>query len=423
VVKKALKFLSFYVAGHCRPTIFGKISMGLEDRVALIARAIGGWMKLGVRASGVGEGALSAVKLGGGTLGLKLLRATLSAILIMVSFGCGDVFSATASQGGVRILSDNLFGVDFVDGKHGWVSGYYGTILRTEDGGSTWILSRITNNAHKQELVRRVSFVDSAKGWAVGHRGSVFHTVDGGVTWEVQYEQPGIYLRDVEFVDDQNGWVVGNEGTILHTQDGGGTWVKQKLTGYKGRDVPRINGIATIDRKRAVLVGEFGVVAVTQDGGNLWQLAPSGTKVTLTSVAASDPAKGLRVVAVGLDGVALEIHVDDSSPFAKIERLETNTDEALFDISLGSAGSGYAVGRFTLLRLSSDGFKAQPAGSDVGLPFAWFGGVDALPDGSAWAVGISGLVIRVNDPQSNFDVMLRLGKSTNISTSSARKEP
>jgi photosystem II stability/assembly factor-like uncharacterized protein len=180
-----------------------------------------------------------------------------------------------------RIWPDNLFGVDFVDPETGWISGYAGTILKTVDGGDSWDLIYIGRN----ELIRRIRFVDADYGWAVGHRGSIFKSVDGGLSWQIKHSEAGIYLRDVDFVDRQTGWVVGHDGKILHTKDGGETWSGQQLSGYKGRDIPRLHGVDAIDEDTAILVGEFGVIGRTYDAGATWTLVPNRSKTTLLAVA------------------------------------------------------------------------------------------------------------------------------------------
>ena len=42
------------------------------------------------------------------------------------------------TDGRVRFVPDNLFAVDFVSDSVGWAGGYYGTLLKTEDGGGHW---------------------------------------------------------------------------------------------------------------------------------------------------------------------------------------------------------------------------------------------------------------------------------------------
>eukprot|EP00657_Telonema_sp_P-1_P011465 TRINITY_DN6599_c0_g1_i1.p1 TRINITY_DN6599_c0_g1~~TRINITY_DN6599_c0_g1_i1.p1 ORF type:complete len:118 (+),score=15.64 TRINITY_DN6599_c0_g1_i1:117-470(+) len=76
------------------------------------------------------------------------------------------------------------------------------------------------------------------------------------------------YLRDIAFADKNNGWAVGHGSTIWHTADGGKIWTKQTLTGFEGRDLPRLHGVVAKDANNAILVGEFGTIAYTENGVN-----------------------------------------------------------------------------------------------------------------------------------------------------------
>jgi len=51
---------------------------------------------------------------------------------------------------------------------------------------------------------------------AVGVNGTILHTEDGGSTWKQQNSGTGEALDGVVFVSPQSGWAVGGNGTILH---------------------------------------------------------------------------------------------------------------------------------------------------------------------------------------------------------------
>ncbi|MCW9094671.1 MAG: T9SS type A sorting domain-containing protein, partial [Ignavibacteriaceae bacterium] len=59
--------------------------------------------------------------------------------------------------------------------------------------------------------------------WITGNFGLILRTRDGGLTWQEQFSQvEANSLYSVCFVDTLNGWIVGEGGTIIHTTDGGG---------------------------------------------------------------------------------------------------------------------------------------------------------------------------------------------------------
>lgn len=317
-----------------------------------------------------------------------------------------SVLAIGPSAGPVRFVPDNLYGVDFVDAAHGLATGYYGTVLRTRDGGRNWSVGSVGTT----ELLRRVRLLTPTEAWAVGHRGSVFSTTDGGASWSMRHRLPGVYLRDLSFVDSRHGWVVGHDQTILGTRDGGASWTGQKISGYRRRDPARLHGVVALDAERALTVGEFGVVAETRDGGATWELLPNPADTTLTAVASD----GVRAVAVGLDGSALEISLDPATE-PRVSVLATGVSEHLLDIGfLPTGGDAYAVGRSVLLRLHGGTFAPIPAAPSVQVAYGWYAGVDVAPDGTVWAVGDTGTVLAMNASATapRFDVAFRLGTAS-----------
>ena len=306
-----------------------------------------------------------------------------------------------------RLVPDNLYGVDFGDSDHGIATGYFGTILRTSDGGQHWV--RI--NSTTQELIRRVDMVSASKAWAIGHRGSILHSHDGGITWVSQKQANATYLRDISFASEKIGWAVGHDATILHTRDGGATWQKQKLSGYKGRDLPRLNGVAALNETSAVLVGEFGVVGLTRDGGENWQLVASGVKSTLTAIG----KKGTDAVAVGLDGAALYLSLEGAPV---IRRISTGVKQHLFDVAFNKSGQGVAVGQAVLLRMDGDAVVKVVFDESVDLPYLWFHGVHIQDSGEVLAVGLRGSIIKTLSLEHSFREIARLGDPETVSFAS-----
>lgn len=69
--------------------------------------------------------------------------------------------------------------------------------------------------------VGKIFFVNDTTGWALGAYGSIVHTDDGGTTWVVQKGRDTLnYYLDLWFSDEKKGWVLGNAHTIFHTDDG-----------------------------------------------------------------------------------------------------------------------------------------------------------------------------------------------------------
>ena len=353
-----------------------------------------------------------------------------------------------------RFWPDNLFAVDFIDDTSGIIAGYSGSVITTEDGGENWEFHYIGSN----ELIRRVDYVDKNNVWAVGHQGSIFHSSDGGKIWEVQKIIPDVYLRDVKFVDSNNGWVVGHKANIWHTKDGGKTWEQQELLNYKGRDLPRLHGIYAINLNELILAGEFGVIAHTENAGKDWYVTPHNIETTWLSIDGANDT----IYVVGLDGNVAKLQVasedqrknmyDDlveelekkkkrerekakrlkreyietneeimiSDVEYHVKKVESNTEEHLFDIDVNEENIAIVAGNSSLFTIHNSETKKLDISKNIPLTYAWFGGVSLSNDGQIWAVGIRGLVVNGDISTNIVQPAFSLGVSDNIKLISDR---
>ncbi len=62
----------------------------------------------------------------------------------------------------------------------------------------------------------------------MGERGTILRTTDGGISWIAIPLRIKSSLLSVQFVGDDTAWAVGRSGTILRTDDGGLTWIEQE---------------------------------------------------------------------------------------------------------------------------------------------------------------------------------------------------
>jgi photosystem II stability/assembly factor-like uncharacterized protein len=195
--------------------------------------------------------------------------------------------------------------LDFVTDSRGWAVGNNGAILKTTDGGSTWITQHPISRKCDTPDFKSLFFLNELVGWAVGHQkipnGTtrvLKYTTDGGETWKVN--QPGASadiesLYDIVFSDEQNGWAVGKNGVIIRTSNGGQNWQTQESGTSKN-----FAAITFTDGQSGWIVGE-NIILHTQNGGDSWQIQKEG-EWTLLSVAFRDDRNGL---AVGQSGVIL----------------------------------------------------------------------------------------------------------------------
>ncbi|KXJ54803.1 MAG: hypothetical protein AXW12_11795 [Thalassospira sp. Nap_22] len=316
------------------------------------------------------------------------------------------------SSGVARLVPDNLFAVDFVSDQVGWVAGYYGTLLHTDNGGQTWTHHALPVN----DLIRRIDFLDEQTGWAVSSRGRILKTQDGGASWRVMHEEPGIYLRDVHFVSKQEGWVIGHEATILHTVNGGQLWTKQTLSNFTGRDLPRLNGIASSSAGHLYVVGEFGVIAETVNGGDQWTiLSPGQLNVTFVDVTV---AQGVGW-AVGLGGNVVRIsppvdpvadgavNREQAAP-ARISLLPSVISAHLFTVNSDAKGAVVAAGQGVLYKIDPQGDMSLMSLPESTPDYIWYGGAVARPSSDEWViVGANGSVVGLNVTSGTSNSLVR----------------
>jgi len=314
-----------------------------------------------------------------------------------------------------RYIADHLYGIDFFDDKHGISTGYYGTVLRTRDGGQNWSW----HSTGETQLLRRVHMTSADQAVSIGHRGAIYRTEKGGSHWQVVHREPDTMLRAVALAEDgSTGWAVGSGAAILRTEDSGRNWLRQVLTGYTPRDLPTWNGVAIVDADPVALAGEFGMLAFSSDGGESWIVKESPTRTTLNDIVVMPGG----YLAVGLDGTAVTIaqQGDDYT----LRALSTGSIEHLFALSVDADGKGVAVGSRTLLAVSPDGFAAISVSDSVELPYNWFADIDMTRSGAVWSVGRRGLVAGAPAGGGAFEVLFRLGIDTpsNAATSLAESE-
>lgn len=171
--------------------------------------------------------------------------------------------------------------VHFATPQFGTVSGGFGLIYGTTDGGLTWtrinrgasfdtfalaalddntivtaghhgFAQRFSNNGDwnlflldpptfgRDTSFSAISSVGSDFIYAVGHEGSLARSTDGGHNWETfNGVAGGLYANDVTFTDRQNGWLTGwawgvDPPETYQTHDGGVTWTVSATGNFPG---------------------------------------------------------------------------------------------------------------------------------------------------------------------------------------------
>lgn len=207
-----------------------------------------------------------------------------------------------------------LNAVSFADESLGWVTGYdysvtpvAGIILKTYDGGSTWLADTL-ESIYGGDVI----FFNEETGFLSASWGYVYKTNDGGNTW-VQIHQDGDVSTEMFFLDEDHGWLhcTGEGGPgdkhDFCTIDGGTTWTE--LLWFPGILNPSGPRFFTSPEKGFILANgassySFPVLFRTDDGGYSWSEVPlvessfetlGGYPESITSLVMTDAAAGYAV--------------------------------------------------------------------------------------------------------------------------------
>jgi len=290
-----------------------------------------------------------------------------------------------------EIPEPDLFAVA-VHGQGAWAVGYWGAVLRSEDGGATWSEAPTPTDATLYD----VDFADESHGWAVGAAGTLLRTTDGGRSWtqaEVTVADPfdgsrrplDSSLFGVAAVSPTEAWAVGDFGVVLHTRDGV-SWSSVPIPqeAFDDDNIPdRIfNAVAFSNRDEGWIAGEFGTTLRTSDGGETWmgerEIQGAIGDIYLFDVA---PNGSDWVLASGVGGVAIGSS-DGGSAWA--------------ELGAPTGARGLLVGDRGVLLVSRD------RGASWRVPerprsFNWLRGAAFGADGLALVVGEGGLILRSTD--------------------------
>jgi photosystem II stability/assembly factor-like uncharacterized protein len=167
----------------------------------------------------------------------------------------------------------------FVNDRVGWILADSRTILKTTNGGRSWVVEN-TNLTRPGTAMWSLSFADEKHGWAAGaidQQPTIWETSDGGKSWTIEQSWPRAFadsngaMLDIRFADATHGWAVGFNflnAIIVATSDGGCHWNTQ----YSGTEITgQFQEMRCEDARNCWVLGSNGVMK-TEDGGESWRL-------------------------------------------------------------------------------------------------------------------------------------------------------
>ncbi len=205
-------------------------------------------------------------------------------------------FLSKTSDGGTTwtssALGTNYFPTSFqaLSSDTAWISinydngsvaqNWYGSLLKTTDGGNTWI-NNSTIPFDSTSYVDMVHFFNSNEGVAFGDalNGSfeVYYTSNGGTTWGTSIVPPALSgeygLENHYCVYGNNIWITSSEGRVLHSTDKGVNWTVSQIDAF---NYPTVCRVAFYDAMEGIAVAydsNFSSIYDTyrtHDGGITW---------------------------------------------------------------------------------------------------------------------------------------------------------
>lgn len=194
----------------------------------------------------------------------------------------GSLLVAPASVTTKHLRSVAAIGPDIA-----WIVGDGGTILRTKDGGNSWV----HQHGFGQRDLTSISAVSADIAWVVGDNGVVLKTIDGGEHWEYWFIENGPRLISVSAVDANTAWLLGSDAVAIRTVNGGESWsIFQRYPNFGQKFDPNSSPVVPswydlyfilgINAQTALILAtgqdafDYGKVWTKQfgtiDGGNTW---------------------------------------------------------------------------------------------------------------------------------------------------------
>jgi len=333
-----------------------------------------------------------------------LLRVSLLVVLLVPHFASADWAITRAEDYEAKV---DLRGIAFLDDNRGWAVGDSGTILKTADGGHTWVQQpmpeppdsveeRFRGRMQGAQLVR-VFVADENTVWILGS-GAVLVSRDAGATWA--YVNIGTRNRVTNgvFLSADVGFVVGDNGTALGTWDGGETWdsVAAGRRARAGDNRTTYEAIGFMSPDVGWIVGSSGTYRSTNDGGKTWA-EPEGVDFdageNMFGVACLSETEAW---AVGQEATLL--HTSDAGEYW--ERIENDGENFYYDLKditfNGDHSQGWAVGDGGTILHSTDGGETWPAeDSTVKHDLKC---VAVTASGTAYVVGSWGVILMSAPP-------------------------
>lgn len=284
-----------------------------------------------------------------------------------------------------NVTGNYLYKIAAIDNDRIVGVGYASSVIKTEDGGFSWKSGSIVADNYISQQLWGINFVDSNVGWVAGTDGFIAKTTNGGNSWIIQgASMTNKWLKDIWAYDENNAWIVGNEGVILKSENGGDSWLIQG-EGVTSNDLYGIDGL---NQNQLAIVGNKNTFLYTSDGGQTWQVS-SHNLAENYKIQALNIVDEFHAWAVGTSGVIL------FSPDMGINwsRQDSLTTLALDDVHFKDDSTGYLVGQSGTIFETTNG-GATWTQLAQGITEQNLKAIEITEDNKIFACGYGGVVVR-----------------------------
>lgn len=209
-------------------------------------------------------------------------------------------------------VTARLRGVSVASADVAWASGSGGTVLRTDDRGTTW--RRLTVPGADKLDFRDVDAVDERTAFVLsigpGDLSRIYKSADAGATWALQFRNadPDAFYDAMAFTDDRHGYAfsdsVGGRFVILETSNGGANW--NQIPSDRLPPALSGEGAYAASGSNIAVLGEHVWIGTTAarvlhsaDSGRTWSVAQTpvatGPSAGIFSIAFASATRGVVV--------------------------------------------------------------------------------------------------------------------------------
>jgi len=186
--------------------------------------------------------------------------------------------------------------------------GEHGRILLSSDNGVSWapVQSKV------DVTLTCIYFLNDQIGWIAGYDGVVLKTQNGGLSWQVVRPSVpnGPAIFDIWFKDESTGLAVGADSSIYRTNDGGLNWNVSKLNTQA-----HLYAIVVLGQTGILIAGENNAFYLSEDLGQNWRKLEPGIPTSFFGAVALPDRK---ILGFGLRG---RISLVENSKFIEIRQV------------------------------------------------------------------------------------------------------